>query len=64
MPRDIFKRLLIIELLQTSGSASVETQQLCTITYKVFRILSDLNPNFMERSILSFSKYNLQKRQF
>ena len=41
----------------------METQQWRTITYKGFGILNDLNPNFMERNVLSFSKYNSQKRQ-
>ena len=39
----------------------METQQLRNIAYDVFSTLNDLNPNFMDRTIPSFSKYSLQK---
>ena len=46
-----------------AGSASMENQQLRNITCEVFRTLNDPNLHFMERSILSSSKYNSQKKQ-
>ena len=55
------------ELLQCSACFSIvsmETQRLCAIAYKVFKTLSDLNPNIMKEIFyctpnLTYRKSNL-----
>ena len=54
------------ELLQSSESASMETQRLRSRAYEVFKTLNDLNPNFMKEIFYRSSniKSNAQMRQF
>ena len=43
---------------------SMETSRLHAISYEVSKTLNDLNPDFNEKTILSFSKSNSQKRRY
>ena len=36
------------ELLQSSGTVSMETQRLCVVVYGIFKALNDRSPNFMK----------------
>ena len=42
----------------------METSRLRAISYEVSKTLNDLNPDFNEKTILSFSKSDSQKRQY
>ena len=50
------------ELLQSSGSVSMQTQQLRSTAHKViFKTLSDLNPNFMREIFYRYPKLTHRK---
>ena len=50
------------ELLQSTGSVSMETKQMRAMAYEVFETLNDLNPNFMNEMFYYTPNLTLRKR--